>query len=164
MNKGFTLVELIIYIAIIGLMVVSFATFSIAISDSREKSYVVSEVHHNLRDPFTLMTKRARFASSVVTPTAGNSSTTLELDMPGASPNLTFKVIDDILTVQEGVGTPVAVTSDEVQVTELAFTNYASPGLRSNLKIEYTVEYAHEDGDPIYTYDKSIETTVRVRK
>jgi len=164
MNKGFTLVELIIYIAIIGLIVTGFATFSIAISNNREKSYVVSEVHANLRDAYSLVTKRIRFASSIVTPSSGNSSTTLELDMPGANPNLIFKVIDNILTIQEGAGSPVALTSDEVNFSEFTLTNYAGVGRRDNLKIEMTVEYGSNSNDPIYIYNKSLETTVRVRK
>ncbi len=64
-NKGFTLVELIIYIAIISIVVVGFITFTLSIINSRNKNYVVQEVQANTRTAFKLISQEILLAEGV---------------------------------------------------------------------------------------------------
>src|SRR3989344_1009704 len=49
MKKGFTLVEFILYISIVGVILVSFMYYLIDISTSSTKSDAIAEVGHNSR-------------------------------------------------------------------------------------------------------------------
>jgi len=163
MNKGFTLVEVLIYIAVIGLVVTSFITFAISISSSRSKTYVVQEVQANTRTALDLISQKVRAAEDVVTPSEGNSTSTLELDMPDTADNLVFSVIGNILNITEGVADPVPITSDEVSVSNLSFTNLAVTGERDNIRVEMTIEYSGE-GSKEYEYSQSLQTAVSIRQ
>jgi len=162
-NQGFTLVEMIVYIAIIGIVLVSFINFIISIMNAQAKTYSVQEVQSNGRMVLSLIVPRIRMADDVTSPTEGNFANTLVLNMPNPNPDLIFTVSSGVLTMAEGVGTPVAVTSNKVNVSNLTFTNLSQPGRRDNIKIELTIEYNNTE-DVEYQYDQSWRTSVSLRR
>lgn len=163
MNKGFTLIEVLIYITIIGIVVSGFIVFALSINSSRAKTYVVQEVQANARVALDLISQKIRLADDVVIPTEGNSGSSLEIDMPGPDPNLTFSVTGGVLGIAEGVGDPTPITSDEVDVSNLNFTNLAESGERDNIRVEITVEYRNPESVE-YEYSQSLQTAVSLRK
>lgn len=163
MNKGFTLIEVLIYIAIIGVVVASFVTFAMSIGGSRSKTYAVQEVHANARTALDLISQKIRLADDVVSPSESNWSEGLELDMPSPDANLTFDVAGGVLNIAEGVGGPVPITSDEVNVSSLSFTNLAPIGERDNIRVKIIIEY-RGDNSKEYEYSQSLQTAVSLRK
>lgn len=159
---GFTLIETLIYIAITGVILVSFVFFSLSISDSRDKSYVVQEVQANSRLALNLIAQKIRRADDVITPTEGNSNNSLTLDMPVPDPDMTFSIIGGVINITEGaVDTPI--TSNKINVSNLTFTNLAGIGERDNIRVELVMEYK-ATGDVEFTYSESIDTAVSLRK
>ncbi len=162
-GAGFTLIEVSIYIAIIGIVVSSFITFALSINSSRAKTYVVQEVQANTRTTLDLISQKIRLADDVVNPGEGNSASSLELDMPNPDPNLTFIITEGVLGIAEGVGDPLPITSDEVYVSNLTFTNLTAVGEKDNIRVEITIEY-RGDGSKEYEYSQSLQTAVSLRK
>ena len=64
-ENGFTLIELIIYIGIIGAVAASFVSFSIYVSESRNKTYVFEEVQANSRTALNLMSQKIKMANGI---------------------------------------------------------------------------------------------------
>jgi len=153
-NKGFTLIEVLIYIAIIGIVITSFVTFALSIGNSRSQTYVVQEVHANARTALDLISQKIRSADDVVSPTEGNSESSLEL----SNPNLTFSVSNGVLNIGS-----TAITSDEVNVSSVSFTNLAPLGERDNIRVQMTVE-CRGDGSKEYEYSQSLQTAISIRK
>ena len=162
-RQGFTLVEVLIYIAIIGIVITSFVTFAMSISGSRAKTYVVQEVHANARVALNLISQKIRLADDVFSPIAGNSNSSLELDMPGPDSNLTFDVASGVLNITEGIGSPIPITSDEVNISSLSFTNLAPSEERDNIRIKMIIEY-RGDGSKEYEYSQNLQTAISLRK
>lgn len=162
-KNGFTLVETLIYIAIIGVVTISFISFSISISNSRNKNYVVQEVQANIRFSLAKISEKIRGAENVLSPAEGNSSTTLELDMPGAEPDLTFRVNEGVLELVQGVGSPIPLTSDEVKVSNLKFFNHSSSGETENVGINLKIDYRSNNSDKEFSYSREHKTAVSLR-
>lgn len=168
MQKGFTLVEVLIYIAILGLVVASFISFSVSISNSRGKTYVEQEVQANARVALNLISQRILAANGVNTgaSTFGSDPGVLSLSMADSSKNPTIINLtadDGQLQIQEGVDSAITITSDEVRVTNLVFTDLTSTSDKANIGIELTVEYIASD-DAFYEFSHSLETAVSLRQ
>jgi type II secretory pathway pseudopilin PulG len=162
-GAGFTLFETIIYIGIAGIMLVSFVQFSLIVSGSRNKNYAAQEVQANTRTALDIITQKIRLAddvNAVAGPIEGNSDTTLTLDMPGGGTTV-FSIQGTSLSINEG--SEVSLTSNNVNVTSLNFTNLAQSEERDNIKVEFTIEYANP-GDVRFTSTQTIQTTVSLRK
>ena len=167
-NKGSTLVEILIYVAILGMVISSFIYFAVSISDSRGKVYVEQEVQANSRVALNLITQKILSANGV---NVGSSvfdldPGSLSLSMADGAKNPTIISLtadDGQVQIQEGLSGAVSITSDEVRVTNLVFTNLTSTSDKPNIKIELTVEYI-VTGDVIYEYTYSLETAISLRQ
>jgi type II secretory pathway pseudopilin PulG len=168
-RSGFTLVETLIYIAIIGTAVSSFVAFSISVSNSRNKTYVVGEVQANARTAMDIMSQRIHASTGVNTgaSTFGSDPGVLSLSMADVLKDptiLDLDMDDGVLRITEGVSAPIPLTSDETKVTNLVFTDLTGSGTRENIKIEVTVEFNNTSGDIEYDYSQSLQTSVSLRQ
>lgn len=162
-NKGFTLIEIIIYIAIIGVVISGFVSYSLSISGVRNKNYSIATVQANGRAALQVMTQKIREAQAVLTPGAGTSDTQLILDMSGTDPDITFSVSDGVLSMQEAGSSATTITDSRAVVSNLVFTNLAASGERDNVRLEMTVDYNTPTGDVQFGYSKSYQTAASTR-
>jgi type II secretory pathway pseudopilin PulG len=168
-SGGFTLIETLIYIAVIGAVLSGFVGYSINVSNAREKAYVVEEVQSNARIALDLISQKIRMANSVNTgaSTFGSDPGVLSLEMDTGSIDPTIFDLDaddGVLQMKEGVGSALSITTDEVNVTNLVFTDLTGGGTRENIKIEITVEFGNSAGGQVYTYTKSLTTSASLRQ
>ncbi|MDA2922329.1 type II secretion system GspH family protein [Patescibacteria group bacterium AH-259-L07] len=169
-HKAFTLIEILLYTAIIGVIVVSFVTFSISISDSKNKAYVATEVQENARMALKVISQKIRAADDVDIGASvfGSDPGVLSLSMADASRNPTIIELDSdngSLQITEGVNNPVQITTNRVNVTNLVFTNVTPSNVsRESIHIQITVAYNNASGDIEYTYSQSLQTAVSLRQ
>lgn len=168
-RQGFTLIEILIYITVIGGALVGFVTFSVSIANSRNKTYVVQEVQANARTSLELISQRIHAATGVNTgsSTFDSDPGVLSLSMADGAKNPTIISLtadNGRLQIREGVSGAVSITSDEVKVTNLVFTNLTPSGERANIRIAMTTEFNTDGSDIGYTYSQSTQTSVSVRQ
>ncbi len=166
-KKGFTLLELIIYLAIISGAIVSFTYFILSVSNSRTKTYVAQEVHANARTALELISQRIRASNGVVSVTPSVLTLDFSTAIPAKHPTAIDRDANNALRITEDTdGTPVVstLTSSEVKITTLIFTNVTAPGTRENIRINMTMEYNNPSGSPAFSYTKSFTTAVSVRQ
>ncbi len=167
-EKGFTLIETIIYVAILALVVGAFISFSLSITYSRNKAYVVQEVQSNSRLAVDIMSQKIRAATglNVGASTFDSDPGVLSLSMSDGSQNPTIFSLDQDngrLQIQEGLNSPVYLTSDEVKVTNLTFEKL-SPRRRENIGINMTIEFNAASSSMEYEYSQDIQTSVNIRQ
>jgi type II secretory pathway pseudopilin PulG len=167
-SGGFTLIETLIYIAIIGIVITSFVEFSISVSNSRGKAYVASEVQSNLRVSMDLIRQRIREATDVTTSssTFGSDPSFLTLTMASSTLNPTtigLSADNGVLGIKEGSNATTTITSSEVSVTNLVFTNLTASTTRENIRIQMTIEY-NGGGDVYYEFSQSAQSAVSLRQ
>ena len=137
-RTGFTLVETIIYIAILGMVASSFIFFSLSVSGSRNKTYVVQEVQANARTAFEMISQKIRAAEGVNTASSmfGIDPGRLSLIMASSSLNPTIIDLsrdDGVLRIIEGTSSvPLqfeagSTSTDENWINITLQNNYINP-------------------------------------
>jgi len=149
-NKGFTLIELVIYallLVVIGVVSVSFFVQVVNVSEASRRS---REALDNAKRSLDVISQEVRHASAVYTPTSvfdtssGQLSLETTRDLP-ADENATyvdFYVDDSRLFIKREDQADQIVTSEKVKVTQLTFSLLDSSSVKPAVQIELTVEYA----------------------
>ena len=168
-GAGFTLIETLIYIAIIGGVVATFVNFSLTISDSRNKTYVVQEVQANARTALDLITQNIQSANGINTSISifGSDPGLLSLSMTSSTLNPTVIGLsedDGILEMKQGTSASTTITSDELNITNLIFTNLTASSTRENVRIEIMIGFDNPGGDIEFDYSQSLQTGVSLRQ
>jgi type II secretory pathway pseudopilin PulG len=168
-SRGFTLVELIIYISILSLVVVGLVSFALSMTSVRAKVYVGQEVGANARIALDVITQKIRAAQSInmgASTFAPTNPGTLSLKMADGSRDPTIINLDALngrLQIKEGVASPVFITGKEVRISNLIFTNLSQTGERGHIRIDLGVGYANPSS-AVYTYSWSGATAVSLRQ
>lgn len=167
-DSGFTLIETLIYITIMGLVVGSFSVFSISILNSRSKIYVTQEVNANVRVALDIISQKIRSSTgvNVAASAFGTNPGFLSLGTASSTLNPTtigLNTADGVLEIKEGALATTSITSNEVSIINLVFTDMSGQDASKNVRVELTVGYNNPGSDIIYQYEQDAQTMVRVR-
>lgn len=175
-TKAFTLIELIVYIAILSIVLVSAIGFlwniiggSVRVSASTELTYSARLVQGNItytgRNAHDVLTLSSTFDSHpgvLVFETSGGDVTfdtvTEEITVGGQS--VTIRK----LRMKTGAGLPIDLTSDKVDVTNFVVKNRTRGTEPKNVKVEVTLTYVNPGQDLARNQTLSFETAVSIRK
>jgi type II secretory pathway pseudopilin PulG len=144
-NQGFTLVEFIIYIAILAPILVLITGFLLLIVLGNIKETAYREVQQNARFALTKITQEIKKANSINSPSPGppptNSANSLSLTMADGSLTI-FDFFDGKLRITKG-SSPISydLTSDQVIVSNLKFTNLSYPDTPGTIRVEMTIDH-----------------------
>lgn len=162
-NKGFSLLELLIYMAILAgfLMVIMNIFFMITGNSAREEAR--TEVRQNLRFAAAQIVNEVRIAKSINFPASGQSNT---LDLDKGATVTRFSVLGGILKKTSSLGLPGEtienITASDVTVSEagspMIFTRVGNT-IQINLNISY-----NDNGRPNYKFGATTATTVSLRQ
>ena len=140
---GFTLIELTIYIAIVGIILVSMTGFLWNVIFGNVKETAYQEVQQNGRFAISKITQETKKATGINNPLPGNPpSSSLSLAM--ADPNLNpivFDVVNGKLRITQGTRGPFELTSNQVIVSSLQFTNLSYLDTPGTIRVEMTIDH-----------------------
>lgn len=161
--KGFTLIEVLIYVAIIGVVISSFVSFSISSTNARNKTYVIQEVQANARVVKELISREIKEASSVVAPSSGSSTSVLELDVPDTSNNTLYSLSNGVLYRQVGSFDPDQISSQETEISDLVFSNNSLSGDKDSVTFSFTIDFRNSDSN-FFDYSESLSGSANIRR
>ena len=124
-ERGFTMVEIIIYIAIVAMVSTSFISFYLSTSNIGTKSFTLSESRSNERVLEELIRYHVRNATSITSPTKQSTTTSIVLMLKGNSTTTSIFNLGGIVYAKTGA-TSTAMTTDESYISNLAFFNYGN--------------------------------------
>lgn len=136
MKRGFTLVEILIYTALLGVIMSAVVLVSHAMLQARAKTRAGLILEENLRYALTRIVGRVHDMSEIVLPLTGTDDTlVLATTDPGELPT-TIALENGLITIAGGIGAtlslagaPLPLTSAEVEVTTLSFMRLSAiPG------------------------------------
>ena len=145
MKNGFTIVEVIAYVAVLGIIGTSFSAVFLWGVKTYTKSQVIQETTWNARRAMDAIVQEVREAESIYSSTTLASQLSLETSKYTPSGHATsfldFFLCEEKLCVKRESQDPVVLTSDNVRVTLLSFqevrSSLATPSLRVTLRVEY---------------------------
>ena len=155
-QRGISLVETIVYVAIFSIFVTGLAQFATTLSSTRLHMQGVLEVNDQGSQAIKLITQTLRNGSSVTSPSIGDSTNSLNLvtDTTMTSPT-TFSLNSGVLYITEGTGSPVAMTNNKVVVSDLVFLNLSRPDTPDIVKISFTIPSISTRDPYSVTFDAS---------
>ena len=162
-NKGFTLIEIIIYIGIISGVLVAFISYSLAISSVNNKNHAMATVQSDERIALETIIQKIRSASAVNYPTNGSSQNQLSL-VTGTGISTSFSLNGGRLQMSETGQADILLTSNRTTISSLSFTNLAQAGERGNIMIQMTVDYNVPSQNVDYKYGNQVETAASLRR
>ncbi|KKQ98559.1 MAG: hypothetical protein UT24_C0009G0059 [Candidatus Woesebacteria bacterium GW2011_GWB1_39_12] len=155
-SRGFTLVELILYIAIVTMFMTGVIYFTSDIVYGRVRSQVHQEVNQNMRLAVKIIMYEIRNASGVNSVSA--SSISLASTDAGRNPTVIDRdVSSGRLRIGYG-GNQYFLTSNKVTVTALNFTDFSTAG-STNVRFSITIEATgdRQEFQKSETYETSVE-------
>jgi len=153
-QQGFSLLELLIYIAILSGFLLVIVNIFFTVSTSSVQEEVRAEVRQNLRFASQQLTDEVRKATTVDYISVNGD--TLRLIVDGSPTE--FKVVGGVLEKTRGVSTENITTNDvTVSVTDPVFAQIGNT-IQINLKIDY-----NDNGRGDYKFFESVKTTASLR-
>lgn len=149
--RGFTLIELILYMGLVALFLTAATTSLWDIILGNVKSSVHQEVQENMRYAAHRIQFEVRNANSVNASSsfgvnlASDPTRVLSLSAPSPDDPTQFRVSSGALQIKRGSGNWTSLTSQAVEVTDLTLLDL-SDGSSENVKFAITVKYRNPSG------------------
>lgn len=141
-KKGFTLFELLIYIATISILMLMVLDLYFALAHARAKQQSVAEVEEQGQSALALMLADIRNANSITAPAAASSGTSLTLVTYATTTSPTiFSLSGNALQISEN-GTVAPLTNAQVVVSNLLFRNVSDTNSIGSVQIQFTLAHA----------------------
>ncbi len=162
--KGFTLVELVLYVSISSILLLTISVFLGTLIESRIKNNTLAEVDQQGVQAMQILTRTLRNAEGIITPTVGNTSSSLTLDVfTSVDDSTVFDLLGGQLRITEGSGDAVPLTNTSVVVSDLIFENLSKDNTSGVVRVEFTLTYDNSLGRSEYNFSKSFFTSASLR-
>lgn len=139
-QKGFSAIEMVIYVAIFAMFVGALVTFLLNIGYTRQHAQIMLEVNDQGASIMRTLTLAIKSATAINTPGTGVSSGVLSINTtsPGTTPTV-FSVSGEALFITEGTNPAVALTNNKVKITNLTFYNVSQASTPGTIQIRFTI-------------------------
>lgn len=155
---GFTIIEMIIYLAICSIILVSISYLIIDILAGQTRNYAADEVNQNLAFISDNLIKDIKSASAINSLTAS----TLVLAIPSNIVTYNFDGVNQKLTRQLGGNLAVDVSSNLIDVSG-GFSNFSYLTRSANVGVSLVISYKNPDNLPDYNSTTTASFTVELR-
>jgi Tfp pilus assembly protein PilW len=163
-KKGFTLVELLLYLGLAAAMLLAVSVFLSVIMQSRIKNQTVAEVEQQGWQIMQLMTQTIRNSEAINSPSAGGTASTLSLQQTSAPVNPTiFDLSGTTIRITEGTGSPIDLNSTKVEVSALNIENLSRTNTSGNIRIWFTASHINPGSRKEYDYTKTFYGSASLR-
>jgi Tfp pilus assembly protein PilE len=160
--SGFTLVETLLYVAIVSSFLVMAVYFAWDIVLNQVKSNSIAEVNDNANIITQKISYYIQNAKNITTPAnKGDVSQTLVLVMPDNS-TATFDLSSGQLRLNLGSGA-INLSSNSVTISNLSFTNLTTTGTRGNIKVKMDITNKNPSDKSEYNTSFKIDTSFSLR-
>lgn len=165
-RRGFTLIELIIYVALISIFSLVFVNFVFDVISTAEKARVRQELQQNARFALDRMLQEIRSAQSINTgsSTFGTSPGVLSVSTatPGTNPTI-FDVSGGVLRVKLGAASAVPITDSKYVVTNLVFDDLSVSNKTVNVRVSLTLAHPNPTNTDTYAAQVTLTGAAHVR-
>lgn len=165
-KKGFTLLEILVYLAVALIIISVIVSFVLWIISSSNKNRIVRDTMFVAKRAMQIMTHEIKEADSVYTPTTTNDQLSLEtkkyLPDQEKSSYIDFYICEEALCMKKEAQNPIIITPDNVRVSNLTFKYILSGGSQS-IGINMTIDYQNNSGRPEYETSINLESSMSLR-
>lgn len=158
--KAYTLVEVMLYLALLGAMLGVLAGFVTIIGQTKSRVNVAFQVDSEGVQISQLINTELEQLDSISSPSQGNSASSISYTDDTVSKQLNLNSGD--LVFQEDVNS-YTLNSSNVSISNLTFENLSTESVHNTLRYEFTIEYINTDGRIESNYSKTFYGTKTIR-
>ncbi|MBL1434245.1 hypothetical protein COB87_001585 [Candidatus Wolfebacteria bacterium] len=163
-NKGFSLLELLLYISISASLLLAVSSFLGILLQARVKNQTIAEVDQQGIQVVQLITQSIRNSKGVNSPATSTTATLLSLSATNSVNDPTiFDVANSIFRITEGTSTPMLLTNSRVTVSSLEFHNLSRTDTAGIIRIKFNISHVNPEGRNEYSYSKMFFASASLR-
>ncbi len=163
-TKGNTLLELLLYISMYAIIMLSVTGLLVTLLQLRVKNHAISEVDQQGVQIMQTITQAIRNSDAINSPTPGTNTQTLSLDVASAPEDPTvFSISNNVMQITEGAGSAIPLSNNLVTVSGLTFENLARPDTLGIVRVQFTVSFINNEGRNEYSYTKTFIGTASLK-
>lgn len=165
---GFTLIEVVVYIGVLGIILIAIFSLLIASNRSNIKARAMRETSEDAKRAMDVMVREIKEAGSVYAPITDNYPNQLSLETTNYLPTgeeatyIDFFLCGTSLCFKKESQNPFAITKENVEVNSLVFTRIVS-GDSESVQIELGMNYKNPSGKPEYQATVDLTSTASLR-
>lgn len=145
MKRGFTLIEVVVYTAVLFVVMTVIISFLLWAMQARNKSGAMREVLDNTQRIMSVISYEIKGAKSIYTPTTASTQLSLEtLKYPPAGEEtsyIDFYLASSTIFLKKESQNPIALNSDRVEIKglnfDIIFATDTTPSVRISLELMY---------------------------
>lgn len=162
---GFTIIELLLYVAIASILLLASSLFLSVLLESRVKNQTIAEVEGQGAAVLHILMQSVRNAESINVPSPGTSASSVSLTtiVSGNNPTV-FDLSSGTFRMKEGSSLATALTNTRVVVSNLTFTNLSRSSTPGTVRIRFTVTAVNTSGRNEYSFSKIFTTSATLRQ
>lgn len=170
-QKSFTLIEILVYIAVLAIVVLTVSAFFLWAVRSNVKTRAMREVLDNTRRAMEIMTYEIKEAKGVYAPTGifdshpGQLSLETKRYLPTGetASYIDFYLCGTKICLKKESQNPIALTSDRVEITDLVFSQIATSQAALSIQINLKIDYKTAADRPEYQSSLTTTSTASLR-
>jgi prepilin-type N-terminal cleavage/methylation domain-containing protein len=163
-NKGFSLIELLLYISISAILLLAVSSFLGILLQARVKNQTIAEVEQQGAQIIQLVTQSIRNAKSINSPATSTTSSLLSLDVTNSADNPTiFDLANSAFRITEGASSPILLTNSRVAVSSLEFHNLSRADTAGVVRIKFNISHINPEGRNEYDYSRMFFASASLR-
>jgi len=164
-KKGFTLIELVLYVGVTSIMLLVIVVFLANLLQSRIKNQTIAEVEQQGIQVMQIITQTTRNAENITAPLIGTSASSLTLDvLAGANDPTVFDLFEGTVRIAEGNSSAVSLTNSRVVVSNLIFQNLSRADTSGIIRIQFTLTHINPENRNEYNYQKIFIGSATLRR
>ena len=142
-KSGFTILELLLYLAILSSSILMLSTFINMVNGARSKNFVIAEVEQQGNEISHVIRQSFLASTGINYPSSGSSGDYLSLSFSEAAKNPTiFNVIGGQIMVTEGTNQAISLNNDQVIASGLSFNNLSNAGTDGSVSFQFILSPA----------------------
>ncbi len=160
-NKGITLVEILLYMAIISIVLVITSAFLTNILGARIKNQTINEVESQGLQVMQVITQKVKGADSILLPPTTGVQTPV-LTVVKNDDDIKFEVEDGIFYIEKD-GERTNLTNDRIFIYDLNFENLSREETPGIISFEFTIEHINPGERGEYSFEKNFFGSASLR-
>ncbi len=170
-NAGFTLVEMLVYVAILTIILALVVGLMWNLIRSYTRYRVEREISTNVREAMNYMIREIKSAqgvyasTSVFTSHPGQLSLETRVSVPADETTtfIDFYIDNGQLLIKREGQDPFVITSDRVSVSNLVFTNFTNPTIGELVRLDLTIEHRENTSRFEFQAQQSLTSSAALR-
>ena len=162
-RRGTTLIEVLLYSLLVSGLLFVVSYFAMDAIGNKSKNDAGAEVNDNAQIITEQITSTIRNAREIQFPANMGQSDSALIITSGDGHQKNYNLADGQLQVSDNGGVPIALTSANIVVSNLIFTNLTMPSTKGNIRIQMDMAFRNPSGAVEFTASIKIDTSATLR-